>query len=174
MNIKCNIPQCKNNKDAKCKLDNIEINLCCDEYNIAGCSDFQEFNEYQRNFYRIVPTSRIENHKYIIFSMHYLGVTNYLGAIIKDIKENYGEKGKVNIIIDGLLSMGNSSDRFIEMTIDFDKMDIGDESWKVYETPKQSDLRKFSSSFYMRKTEIIENSILNSVQKKMILKGIGI
>ena len=174
MEVNCNIPQCKNNKDTKCKLDNIEINLRCDEYNIAGCANFQESNEYQRNFYRIKPISIIENYKYIIFSMNYLGVTDFSESIINDLKELYNEEGKVNVIIDNLLAVGNSDNRFIEMTIDFDKMDITSESWKVYETPKQSDLRKFSSSFYMRKTEVIENSILNSIQQRMILKGIVI
>lgn len=174
MNIKCNVYQCKFNKSTQCTQENIEINMFCDEYNIAGCSNFQESIEYQRSFYKIVAIPTIENYKYIIFSMSYLGVTDYLKSIIEDLKQEYNENGKVNILIDNLLAVSNDSNRYIEMVIDFDKMDIIYDSCKVYESPKNSELRKLSSNFFMNEPECIENSILNSIQKKMILKGIGI
>ena len=45
---------------------------------------------------------------------------------------------------------------------------------KFLNIPKKNIIREISCNYFKTKPELIENSILSSVQKKMILKGITI
>lgn len=91
---------------------------------------------------------------------------------IKDIENSlitnriYGK-----ILIDQILHVGNSEDRFLELTLDSDGIDQN--SLRVVRINKGSQYRKLSGD-NLRGTDILEFSILSSIQKRMINKGISI
>lgn len=182
MNLKCNVTQCTYNKNNKCIQDEVEINLNCNEYEFAYCNKYKQSLDSMREnyFIRKITDKNISEHNYVIFSTNpFREPDDCFEAVIEDLISE-GNKGEVKILIDYLLSRGNSDDvRYVEWIIDCDKQDIksncfdGD-SFRFYSSPKNSKLRKFSADFYSKHPQLIENSILMSIQQKMILKGLGI
>ncbi|MDU1071521.1 type II toxin-antitoxin system RnlB family antitoxin [Clostridium sp.] len=88
----------------------------------------------------------------------------------------YNELKKINIegkiIIDEILHVGNTSKRFI--TFDFNnKLSLEEIKMDFVNVKKDNKLRKISCE-YLRKNDLIEYSILSSIQKRMINKGIVI
>lgn len=169
--IKCNVNQCEYNKNNKCTKDNIEIDLSCDEYEYAYCSNYKESRDFIRRNYGI---QQLNNQKYncIVFSKNYMGVQDYLKEIAEDIKNmiDTEEIDEVSIVIDNLLHSGNNSNRYFEFLWDykFNKMiEIN-----IINVSKHDELRKNSIKYYTKHMELVENSILNSSQKALIKKGI--
>jgi len=76
-----------------------------------------------------------------------------------------------NVLIDQILHVGNTQERFLEIAID--KNGFRKDSINVVNIPKASILRKISCDI-LQKTDVLEFSILSSVQKRMINKGIAI
>jgi hypothetical protein len=180
--LKCNVKQCENNKNNKCLLEEVEINLCQDEYEYAYCNKYKESLDSLRENYWLIKNNNMEicEHNYIIFSNNVDTMpSNCFESIIEDLI-NDKNVGKVKVLIDNLLARGNSEDeRYIEFVIDCDKKDIasnsfGSDTFRFYKEHKNNELRKFCAGFYKNYPEYIESSILTSVQKRMILKGLGI
>lgn len=107
---------------------------------------------------------------YMVFSESYETPFSYLDKICNELK-NYNML-KCKVIFDMLLSMGNTSERFVEAI--FDGECFIDATFKYKDIDKKNELRKISTEFFGQKSNILEYSILNSVQKKMINKGIVI
>ena len=76
-----------------------------------------------------------------------------------------------SILIDQILHVGNSDERFISLYLD--RNGIGKDSIKFEKIPKQSQFRVLSCNF-LKDRQLIEASILSSIQKKMIRKGLSI
>ncbi len=92
----------------------------------------------------------------------------YLEDIATDLRDNLIEG---NILIDQILHSGNNEERFIECK--FDQGMFTRNSFKFVRIPKDSEFRKKTCNF-LSETSLIEYSILSSIQKKMINKGISI
>ncbi|WP_291560738.1 MULTISPECIES: type II toxin-antitoxin system RnlB family antitoxin [unclassified Clostridium] len=82
------------------------------------------------------------------------------------------KKIKGRILIDCLLYTGNSKDRFIEAYFNGTKFE--DDSIKIVEVERGNKFRKITSDFLREEVEILDYSILTTVQKKLILKGLNI
>lgn len=76
------------------------------------------------------------------------------------------------VVFDLLLSMGNNSERFIEAQYDGDTKHIG--FFNVVKVDKKNTLRKITSEYYKDNACFLENSVLNSQQKKLLSKGVPI
>lgn len=76
------------------------------------------------------------------------------------------------VILDRLLHVGNSKDRFVTYTICDGA--IQDYQGKVLELNRKDYLRVLSNSILRSYPELITNSILNSSQKKLLLHGLSI
>lgn len=115
---------------------------------------------------------RIEYAEYdvMIFSASYETPFLYLEEINKELK-NYNIKNS-KVVFDMLLNIGNTSERFAEAV--FDGECLVDSTFKFAKVDKKDQLRKISTEFFMKKSVILEYSILSSVQKKLINKGISI
>lgn len=115
---------------------------------------------------------KIEHSEYecIIFSESYETPFSYLEKICDELKSYNIFNGKV--IFDMLLNMGNTSERFAEII--FNGECFVDSTFKYIKIDKKNQLRKISADFLRVNSNILECSILNSVQKKMINKGIAI
>lgn len=76
------------------------------------------------------------------------------------------------ILFDTLFHTGNSNDRFIEFELSNGEIDW--ETAQVAHIKKQDSIRSVIANRIKEDSELINSSILSSVQKQMILKGIGI
>ena len=110
--------------------------------------------------------------KCIIYSKHsIISPLSEMREIRKDVEKLKGDKD-IQIYFDCLICLGNGSDRFAKAHYYIQTGSIRD--FEFVEIPKQDILRKISANYYKDKDFIINNSILTSVQKKMIRKGISI
>ena len=71
-----------------------------------------------------------------------------------------------------LLSVGNTSQRYAEAIFDGEK--FLKSTIKHLDIDKKNNLRKLSLDFFKSNSSILQSSILNSLQIKMINKGIAI
>ena len=126
-------------------------------------------SEHTMKTYDII---RIENedYKFIVFSTTYESPLAYAEEISKDL--SYYNIKEAKVIFDMLLNMGNESDRFTEAYFDGNKFDIS--SFKSIDVSKKSKLRKISCNYFKTNMELLEYSILNSMQKKMLAHGLTI
>ncbi|CEQ21547.1 Uncharacterised protein [[Clostridium] sordellii] len=111
-----------------------------------------------------------ENYKAIVFAQSYETPLLYLDEISLKLKKQ--GVYNCNIVFDMLLSMGNTSERYVEATFDGEK--ILENTIKHIDIDKKNNLRKLSLDFFKSNNDILKNSILNSLQIKMINKGIVI
>lgn len=79
---------------------------------------------------------------------------------------------KGNVLIDTLLFNGNNDERFISIYFDGQQFDLG--SYKIVKFRKGSSFRRITSDYLRVNKEILEYSILNDFQRKLIEKGIDI
>lgn len=169
MNIKCNVTQCKFNKNNKCINDEIEINFSCDDYEYAYCSKYDESDEYIESHYKMQKLN-ISPYDYIIFGKSFYSSTDYIKHITDSVKER--DRDTMVFLFDNLLNQGNNEERYIKIIWNYKEDEIKEMNW--VNISKKDEIRKISLEYYKDQKELIENSILNSVQKKMILKGIVI
>lgn len=111
-----------------------------------------------------------EENRCIIFSTTYVSPLDYIRDIENELRSivNYS----VEVVFDFLLSSGNCQERFGRINYTGSEFDM--RSFQFINVPKKNDLRKVSANYYKDKEENLENSILTSIQKKMIKKGIAI
>lgn len=119
--------------------------------------------------FKIVPLEK-ELYDAIIFSESYESPLAYLDEVTEEIKKQH--MTNVKILFDVLLSMGNTSERFIEAFFDGEAFDL--ESFQVVEVKKDDTLRQFCTNFFFENSELLEYSILTPIQKELLKKGITI
>lgn len=90
----------------------------------------------------------------------------YLGEIAQNL-QNAPENSK--ILIDEILHVGNTDKRYIEFTMRDGKLVNG----KIVQISKSSNYRALSCGF-LRNNNLLEGSIISSIQYRMIRKGIVI
>jgi hypothetical protein len=73
------------------------------------------------------------------------------------------------VIIDSLLYNGNNNERFISMYFCGNQFDKS--SFKFVKIAREDILRVLTSEFLRSNYELVEYSILNSFQKKLLIKG---
>lgn len=114
----------------------------------------------------------INNSEYdvIIYSKSRISPFENIKEIENDLKEMNFSINRV--LFDMILCRGNNSDRFIKC--DFDGNSLLKNTMEVIILNKKDTLRKISVNYLLNEKEEVENSILTSIQKKMILKGISI
>lgn len=119
--------------------------------------------------YKIVSVD-CEDYDVIIYSEELNHPLSILKEVETELKSMKLQSDK--ILFDMILCRGNSSDRFIEGK--FDGSVIIKNSISVLKVDKKNTIRKMSTQLLLNNREMVENSILTSIQKKMILKGIAI
>lgn len=121
------------------------------------------------NDYKIVSIDSDE-YDVIIFSEEQRHPLSNLEEIELELMKLNLKNNKV--LFDMILCRGNTSDRFIEFKIDGNMLIKS--SMSILEIGKKHNIRKLSANILNDNKEMLENSILTSIQKKMILKGIAI
>lgn len=79
------------------------------------------------------------------------------------------QTGDCKILIDEILHVGNTEKRYMEFSLIDGKLVDG----KFVQIPKSSDFRALSCAF-LKNNDVMEGSIISSVQYRMINKGIVI
>lgn len=115
--------------------------------------------------YKIIPLENQE-YAYLIILCNANSPYDYINDILKELDGKSSEK----VLIDQMLHVGNNEKRFITFKCD-DQNSVLEK--RFVRIKKDSPLRRTSCEFF-RGNEIIENSILSSIQKRMIKKGIVI
>lgn len=108
--------------------------------------------------------------QYIIFSTSYISPLKYIKEIEKELLKQANEE--VEVIFDLILSAGNSKERY-GMAI-YNGKQFDRKSFKYINISRTDKLRIFSTQYYAKYNSFVENSILNSIQKKMLCEGICI
>lgn len=111
---------------------------------------------------------RIEDKKYIeyIIQLTYKSPLNYLKEISNKMK-SYEKAGY--LLMDTFLYSGKVDNRFIELY--WNGKCIEQDTIK-YIKLLQSKYKKITNNYIRKNKEILEDSVLSELQKKMILKGI--
>lgn len=111
-----------------------------------------------------------DEYKIMIFSTSYETPLRDITEISMELRNYIPPKAKV--VFDLLLNMGNNKERYAEAY--FDGNEFNKSSFRYITVDKKSEIRKFSCSYFMKNPDLLDNSILNSIQKKMLIKGITI
>lgn len=94
-------------------------------------------------------------------------------SLIEELKNELQSKNIYGrILFDTLFHSGNSKDRFIEVY--FDGNEIDTITAHVVKIEKGNGIRKVIAEILKDNYELLEDSILNSVQKKLLSKGISL
>lgn len=122
--------------------------------------------------YNIINLDNNEQYTFYVFISSSNSPLTFLRNIFEDLS-NYNQDG--NILIDQILHVGNNEKRFI--SIDYSRNSITESidepDLKFVNIPKNDKFRKLSCQL-LKNSELLEYSILSSIQKRMINKGIAI
>ena len=158
--------------------DSISISMvlcdkCRDELiNVLMEEQYQREIEYtEENKHYEMKFSK-DKKKCIVYSKNaMITPLDEIKLIKEEIQKSHVEND-VTIYFDFLMCSGNGLNRFAKARYDKQQENILDfEEMKI---SKDYVLRKISANYYKDKHDIIDNSILTSVQKKMIKKGLAI
>lgn len=103
----------------------------------------------------------------VIFSVSYDSPLAYLNEVADEIRKNHFKNAK--ILFDVLLSIGNTTERFIEATFDGEQFNLN--SFRVIQIKKNNQIRKYCADFFHENSNLLEHSILTPIQKELLKKG---
>ncbi|WP_379142558.1 type II toxin-antitoxin system RnlB family antitoxin [Paenibacillus sp. sgz500992] len=112
-----------------------------------------------------------DDFEYLVLSTSFETPLTYLMDITTELNSK-SNMSNFKVVFDLLLSMGNNSERFIEAFYDGEQKNI--DLFNVLKIDKKNDLRKISCEYLKQNSIFLDNSVLNSQQKKMISMGIPI
>lgn len=120
-----------------------------------------------------VVRSDFEEYRFVVYSIKGENILSYLSNIEEDIQASNLREESFLVLFDTLLYSNNSQKRFLSAKYKEDGFDKN--SFEFINVPKKDYLREQSLNFFISNSKYIENStMLNSIQKKIILKGIPI
>ncbi|MFS0820901.1 type II toxin-antitoxin system RnlB family antitoxin [Bacillus sp. 1P02SD] len=91
---------------------------------------------------------------------------------IKNFENENGFECSGRVLVDSILHSGNNSDRFIELFCENGKINYS--SFSFVQIERKNELRVKANDTLRKYPQIINNSILNNSQKKLLLHGISI
>ncbi|MBP0726757.1 type II toxin-antitoxin system RnlB family antitoxin [Bacillus sp. RG28] len=114
----------------------------------------------------------IDNSEYnfVIYSTSFETPFACIDEITEQLKQNDNRNFKV--LFDLLLSIGNTSERFVEANFNGEILEKS--TFKFVSLDKKNNLRIKSRDYYSNHLFLLENSVLNSAQIKLLSKGICI
>ncbi|HFU7073112.1 TPA: type II toxin-antitoxin system RnlB family antitoxin [Bacillus cereus] len=93
-------------------------------------------------------------------------------SLIRHFENEVGLECTGKLIVDSILHVGNNSDRFVELSCKDGKIDYS--SLNVVCIERKNVLRVKANETLRKYPNIINNSILNNSQKKLLLHGVSI
>lgn len=120
--------------------------------------------------YYFTEANNNDEYKFYIIMNSSKSPLTFLRNIYMDLYE-YNQDGK--ILIDQIMHVGNNEKRFISVEYSRSDQSINTNKIKFVNIPKDNIYRRISCQYFKNK-EILEYSLLTSIQKRMINKGIAI
>ncbi|MEN3776546.1 type II toxin-antitoxin system RnlB family antitoxin [Priestia megaterium] len=109
-------------------------------------------------------------YKFVVYSTSFETPFACIDEITEELKKQ--NNSNVKVLFDLLLSIGNTSERFVEAK--FDGEMLCKSSFQYIKLDKKNSLRMRSRDYYRAHLFLLDNSVLNSSQIKLISKGICI
>lgn len=106
----------------------------------------------------------------IVFSISYLSPLKFIKNIENELVNLIGEES--DILFDFFLSSGNTPERFARVRFNGNSFD--NDSFEYIKVEKGHSLRILSAQYYRDSNSDLDFSFINSVQRKMITRGIAI
>ena len=106
----------------------------------------------------------------LVFSTSYISPLKFLAEIEEELGSKVHEK--IEVVFDFLLSSGNTNERFAKAV--FDGKSFDKSSFQFIKLEKKNIIRGLSADFYKMGAGYVDNSMLTSVQKKLVHKGLYI
>lgn len=120
--------------------------------------------------YDIEIVNNINESICIVLSTSYISPLKFLKSIEGELCELLGKES--DIIFDFFLCSGNTPERYAK--IHFDGKGFNTNSFEYIKVEKGHKLRMLSAKYYRESTKDLDFSFINTIQRKMILKGIPI
>ncbi len=116
--------------------------------------------------FEVIVLKENPEYKYLVVLCKSKSPYEYLDSIAHNLNSQTGD---CKILIDEILHVGNTDKRYMEFSLKDGRLVNG----KIVRIPKSSDYRSLSCAF-LKNNEVMEGSIISSVQYRMINKGIVI
>ncbi len=122
-------------------------------------------DDHMDKAYKIVTLPSEKDYSCLVILCNSNSPFDYINDIIRDVKGRMAS----TILIDQILHVGNTNKRFV--ALDYDGEKICGSSFALIK--KGSSIRKATCD-YLNKMDLVESSVLTSVQIRMIKKGVAI
>lgn len=125
-----------------------------------------------KNHYEILELK--EEYGFMVMSLNKFNVacnSKEMISVAAEVKKRDLKNEK--ILLDNLLTSGNTDERFIEIDIDSEGNMLS-ESLRFVQIDKESPIRKKSTEYLSKMEKLVEYSVLNSGQKILIKNGLTI
>lgn len=168
--MKCEVYSCKFNKKSECK--NIDKVIIAEGLDGLYCTEYKESIDYIKSKFHINKESitDLKNNDIVVVGKSYESSISYIDEIIEECKNKFKHEIK-ELYIDETLSVGTkNSGRFAKIILAEEKKDF--QFIRITEGKEFENLKRVSSLFFHTNQELLENSILTSVQKKLFKKGL--
>jgi exosome complex RNA-binding protein Rrp4 len=119
-----------------------------------------------KNDFEIIRLDKNSEYQYLVVLCSSDSPYEYIESIARNLR---GASENVKILIDEILHVGNTDKRYIEFTMSCGKLVNG----KIVQIPKNSEYRALSCKF-LKDNDVLKDSIITSIQYRMINKGIVI
>ena len=106
----------------------------------------------------------------LVFSTSFISPLKFLTEIEEELGSKVHER--IEVVFDFLLSSGNTNERFAKVI--FDGKSFDKSSFQFIKLEKKNTIRDLAADFYKTSIGHVDNSILTSVQKKLVHKGLYI
>lgn len=115
--------------------------------------------------YEIIPFDESQEYNYLVVLCDSRSPYDHIQDIARDLSKD--KSG--NILIDQILHVGNTNKRFVVFKYENGRLHGG----KVAFVPKESPYRKAACDF-LKNSGVMDGSILSTIQKRLINKGVTI
>lgn len=127
----------------------------------------QELTNNSTNHFDVLPINHISNFDYLLVFKSYTAPSYWL-----EVESIFSGDFTGKVILDRMLHVGNSKDRFVIYNVVKGKIELNEK--KVVEFKRKDPVRIQSNNIYRKYPDIVENSILSSTQKKLLLHGLSV
>lgn len=168
--MKCEVYNCKFNDSKTCT--NLDEVIIAEGLEGLYCVAYKEKDSVIKSKFHINKESISDytNNDILVISKSYEDVLAYMDTILKECENKFGYY-PTYIYIDSTLSNGvKNSGRFAKIKLAKENKD-----WKydrITNGKEYENLKRISALFFNTNPKLLDNSVLTSVQKKMLTKGI--
>lgn len=127
----------------------------------------QKISNFSTPHFDVVPINLISDYSYLLVFKSYTAPSHWL-----KLEEFFDSSFTGKVVLDRMLHVGNSTDRFIVYEVMNGKVQVV--SGENIKLNRKHPIRMMSNDVFRKYPKLISYSILNSNQKKLLLHGLSI